>query len=137
MLQRVQTIWLFLAAICAFASLKFPFFTGMKSLPETGYQDLNGFSSLYLVVVTIAIGVIALINIFLYTNRKLQFRLCILGMILEACLIFIYYKMVSKYSEGAYSLSAALQIFVFLFFALASKGIKNDDKIVKESNRLR
>lgn len=137
MLQRVQTIWLFLAAICAFASLKFPFFTGIKLMPETGYHDLNGTSSLFLMVVTIAIGVIALINIFLYTNRTLQFRLCILGMILEACLIFIYYKMVSKYSEGAYSLSAALQIFVFLFFALASKGIKNDDKIVKESNRLR
>lgn len=137
MLQRVQTIWLFLAAVCAFASLKFSFFTGIKILPDNSFHALNGTSSLYLMVVTIAVGVIALINIFLYTNRKLQFRLCLLGIILEACLIFIYYKMVSKYSEGAYSLSAALQIFVIVFFALAAKGIKNDDKIVRESNRLR
>lgn len=137
MLQRVQTIWLFIAAVCAFASLKFSFFTGIKLMPEVTYHDLNGTSSLFLMVVTIAIGVVAIINIFLYTNRKLQFRLCLLGIILEACLIFIYYKMASKYSEGTYSLSAALQIFVIMFFALAAKGIKNDDKIVRESNRLR
>ncbi|MEO5967664.1 MAG: DUF4293 domain-containing protein [Ferruginibacter sp.] len=137
MLQRVQSIWLFLAALCAFASLKFPFFTGMKLLPDHTYNNLVGTSNLYLMAVTIAIGVIALITIFLYANRRLQFRLCLLGIILEACLIFIYYKMSSKYSEGTYALSAALQVFVLMFFALAAKGIKNDDKIVRESNRLR
>jgi len=136
MLQRIQTIWLFLAAVCTFAGLKLPFYTGNGPMLE-GYHALTGTSGINLMILTIGIGVIALINIFLYSNRKLQFRLCLLGILLEIVLIYLYYNIASNYAEGTYALSAALQLFIILFFALAARGIKHDDKIVKESNRLR
>jgi hypothetical protein len=38
---------------------------------------------------------------------------------------------------GTYALTAVLQAGILLFFFLAARGISNDDKIIKESNRLR
>ena len=136
MLQRIQSIWLLLASVCAFLGLKMSFYSGTTAdgIPS---HKLIGIENLALMIPTIAIGILSLICIFLYSNRKLQLRLCLLGIILEVCLIIIYYKMVSNYSEGAYSLSAALQAFVLLFLGLAARGIRSDEKIVRESNRLR
>ena len=58
---------------------------------------------------------------------------------LEAGLIFLYYNEVKKFTPGTgtYALTALLQACIVLFFFLAAKGINNDDKIIKESNRLR
>lgn len=136
MLQRIQTIWLFLAAVAAFLSLKLPFYSGTNPEGIPGYE-LMGTENFYLLLLTVAIGVIALICIFLYTNRQLQFRLTLLAIILEAGLITLYILEVRKYMGGTYALTAILQAAVLIFLILAAKGIKHDDKIVRESNRLR
>ncbi len=136
MLQRIQSIWLLLAAAAAFLSLKLPFYSGTNPEGIPGYE-LLGTENFYLLLLTVAIGVIALICIFLYTNRSLQFRLTVLALILEAGLIALYILEVRKYMGGTYALTAILHAFVLLFLILAAKGIKNDDRIVKESNRLR
>jgi hypothetical protein len=125
MLQRIQSIWLFLASVCAFATLKLSTYSGTKPDGIPSYE-LTGSENFTLMLPTIAIGVIALITIFLYNNRKLQFRLCLLGIVLEVLLIFLYYTEISKYPEGTYSLTAILHPAVLVFFFLAS-----------ESNRLR
>ena len=136
MLQRIQTIWLFLAAVCAFLSLKFPFYSGTNPEGIPGYE-LMGTENFYLLLTTVAIGVIALITIFLYANRKLQFRLALLAIILQLGLIALYIVEANKYMGGTYALTAILQAASLLFLILAAKGIKQDDKIVRESNRLR
>ena len=139
MLQRIQTIWLFLAALCAFLSFQFPFFSGttiVNDLPNV-YTTITGASNLKLIIPTTALAVLALIAVFMYKNRKVQLRLCIIGMLLEALLIFLYYTEVKKFAEGDYSLTALLQTCIVLFFFLAAKGINSDEKLIKESNRLR
>ncbi len=138
MLQRIQSIWLLLAGLCAFASLKMPFYVGTSKdlIPSS---ELNGTTNFYLMALTIAIGIIALICIFMYNNRKLQLRLAVLGLVMEAGLIFLYYSYVKQFvsGTGTYALTALLQGCVILFFFLAAKGISRDSKIIKESNRLR
>ncbi len=138
MLQRIQTIWLFLASACAFISLKVPFYNGTRS-DATLPNKLLGTDNFYLMLLTIAIGVIALITIFLYSNRKLQIRLCLLNILLEGLLIFLYYKQTITFvaGSGTYSLTAILQVLILIFLFLAIRGINNDNKIIKESNRLR
>jgi hypothetical protein len=136
MLQRIQSVWLFLAAVAAFASLKLPYYSGTNKLGVPGY-NLEGTENFPIMLLTIAVGVLALITIFLYSNRKLQLRLCILGILLEALLIFLYYNEIKHYMGGTYSLTALLQGLVVLFFFLAARGISNDNKIIRESNRLR
>ncbi len=88
MIQRIQSVWLLLASACAFLSLKMPFYVGTNKDNVASYK-LMGTENFYLMLLTIAIAVLALINIFLYTNRKLQIRLSVLGIMLELLLIFL------------------------------------------------
>jgi hypothetical protein len=96
-----------------------------------------GMENFMLILPTIAIGVIALINIFLYKNRTLQFRLCILAIVLELLLMFLYYREIATYLDGTISLTALLHVGVLIFLVLSARGIRYDDKIIKESSRLR
>jgi len=136
MLQRIQSIWLLLASVCAFLTLKLPTFSGTTpdGIPSS---ELMGMPNFLLTVLTVIIGVLALITIFLYGNRKLQFRLCLLGLILEIGLIVLYYLEIKKYLLGTYALTSIFHVGVILFFFLAARSITNDDKIIRESNRLR
>ena len=138
MLQRIQSIWLFLAAACAFISLKVPFYSGTNKAGLSSYK-LMGVENFYLMLLTIAIGVVALIAIFIYSDRKLQLRICILGILLECLLIFLYYKETTRYvaGSGTLSLTSIFQFLILVFFFLAARGINNDNKIIKDSNRLR
>lgn len=139
MIQRIQSVWLLLASACAFLSLKLPFYSGtynVDPLTKT-FKELTGTENLLLIILSSCIAMLALINIFLYKNRTLQLRLCVLGMLLEAGLIALYYREVTNFINGNYALSALLHGCIMLFFFLAARGISRDSKIIKESNRLR
>jgi len=135
MIQRIQSVWLLLAAVCAFATFKFEFYAGVGSPNNAPF--LTAGVNFLISIVTIAVGALALVNIFLFKQRTLQLRLCVLGILLEALLIFLYYRQVQTYTTGTYSLTAILHgIIVFAFF-LAAKGINKDAKLIKDSDRLR
>ena len=139
MIQRIQTLWLLLAAIFAFLGFKFSFYSGAilePGSPET-YVKVTGITSIPLIIVTTAVGVLAMISIFLYKNRSLQLKLSIGGIALQAILLFLYYNETSNFVRGTFSLTAIMQALVPFFFLLAAKGISKDEKIIKESTRLR
>jgi len=136
MIQRIQTLWLLLAATCAFAGFKFSFYSGTK-LNDPVLQELNGTGTLLLMIAGIAVGGLALITIFLFKNRTLQFRLCLLGILLQIVLIYLYYREVTTFTQGTYSLTSILQPTIVLSYILAAVGIRKDSKMVKDSDRLR
>lgn len=136
MIQRIQSLWLLLASACAFATFKFSFYSGTKGIDIT-LHELNATESFLLMLTTIAVGGLALVNIFLFKKRTLQLRLCVLGILLEAVLIFLYYREVNTFTQGTYSLTSILQMIIVLAFVLAARGINKDAKILKESDRLR
>ena len=136
MIQRIQSIWLLLASAAAFATLKFSYYTGTKA-GDIASQKLIGTTAFPLMLTTIAVGVLALITIFLFKNRTLQLRLCFLGILLEAVLIFLYYREVQTFTTGTYSLTALLHSIIVIAFVLAARGITKDNKLVKGSDRLR
>lgn len=137
MLQRIQTIWLFLAAVCIFLTLKFSTYSGTNKEMVSPYF-LKGTENLVLMFVTIAAGIIPLVAIFLYAQRKLQLRMAILAILLQLGLIFLYYREVETFiGKGAISLTAALHVLALIFIFLAIRGISADDKLIKDSNRLR
>ena len=135
MIQRVQSLWLLLAAACAFATFYFAFYSGLSTVHD---PFLKADATFLISAVTVAVGALALVNIFLFKKRTLQLRLCVLGIVLEALLIFLYYREITKtYTVGSYSLTAILHgIIVFAFF-LAAKAINKDEKLIKDSDRLR
>jgi hypothetical protein len=136
MIQRIQSIWLLLAAACAFAGFKFSFYSGNK-LNDPLLHDLNATSTLLLMTTTIAVGSLAFITIFLFKKRNLQRWLCISGILLEVLLIFLYYRETSTFIQGNYALTAILHGIIILAFVLAAKAINKDSKLVKDSDRLR
>ncbi len=136
MIQRIQSLWLLLAAVSAFASFKFPYYSGTNQKGIADYQ-LNATENFLLMLVTALVGCLALFLIFLYKNRTLQLRLCLLGIVTEALLIYLYYREVQTFSTGTLSLTSILQSVIVIAFFLAARAINKDEKMVKESDRLR
>lgn len=136
MIQRIQSLWLLLASVFTFAGLKFSFYSGNK-LNDIVLHQLNGTENFLLMLTTIVIGGLALITIFLFKKRALQRRLCVLGILLESGLLFLYYRETTTFIQGTYSLTAILQSLIVLAFFMAARAITHDEKIIKDSDRLR
>ena len=137
MIQRIQSLWLLLASASAFITLKFSFYSG-TDVNNVPYQMLTGATSGFLILtLTLLVGLIAAIAIFLFKNRTTQFWLCITGFVAEVILILLYYIKIKTFSQGTLSLTSLLHIAVILFFILAVRGISKDEKLIKDSDRLR
>lgn len=136
MIQRVQTLWMIVAAIAVFLTLKFSFYSGTLMADNT-YHELIAADNFFILILTSAIGTGIIIDIFLYKHRSVQFRIIIVAILLECLVIFLYIKQTGKYSTGNFGLWSVLHILIIVFLILAAKGIYNDSKLIKESNRLR
>lgn len=136
MIQRIQTLWLLLAGACALAGLKFSFYSGTNAKGLSPYE-LNGTESFLLILCSVVVGGLALFTIFLYKKRGLQLFLSIVGILLEILLIFIYYREATTFSKGTYSLTAMLPLIGMIGFFMAARGIRKDEKLLKETERLR
>lgn len=135
MLQRFQSISLLLASAASFLSMKLPFYTGFDK--ELKPAELDATSTIVLMIITIGVGVMALITIFLFKNRNTQFFLCLTGIVLQAWVIFLYFKESGTFTTGTYALSALLQPLILIFFFLAARGVRRDMNVIKDSERLR
>ena len=136
MIQRIQSVWLLLASACAFATFKFSYYSGTNAKGLSPYE-LKANESFLLMLTTVVVGGLALFTIFLFKKRNLQIPLCVLGILLEALLIFLYYREVSTFTKGTYSLTAILHSIIVLAFFLAARAIHKDQRMVKDSDRLR
>ena len=135
MIQRIQTLWLLLASACAFATFKFPYFTGINA--KTVPAELTAAGNFGIMLITIVVGGLAFITIFLFKKRKLQIWLSVLGILLEALLIFLYYSETKTFISGTPSITALLHGTIVFFFFIAARAISRDEKVVKASERLR
>ena len=136
MIQRIQTIWMLLAALAVFLTLKFSFYSGTL-IEKNTYDTVIATDNIILLILTSALGTGIIINIFLYKQRSVQIKIAIAALLVEFLIIFMYIREINKFSAGNFSLWSALHLVIILFLIFAAKGIYNDSKLVKESNRLR
>ncbi len=136
MIQRVQTIWMILAAIAIFLTLKLPFYSGTL-LTDNSFDSLIATDNFILMVLTCALGSALVINIFLFKHRTLQFRICIIAILTELLLLFLYYRQTKLYSNGSLDLWAIFHLVTIIALIFAARGIYKDEKLIKDSNRLR
>lgn len=148
MIQRVQTLWMILAAIAVFLTIKFSFYGGTLALEntaggasglvnDTGYHLVSATDNFLILILTSALGTGIIINIFLFKHRSIQIRIIIAAIIVECLIVFLYIRETQKYSQGNFNIWAILHIFIIVFLILAARGIYRDSKLIKESNRLR
>ncbi len=138
MIQRLQSIWLLLATAFNALTFKLPFYSGdwtrdLSPLPV----DLNAVTTVWLTILTALTGLLALITIFLYKNRKLQLKLCYLGVFLTAALLTVYFLEIAHFQSGNVALWAVFYFAILACFVLAARGVSNDEKLVKSMDRLR
>lgn len=140
MIQRKQTLWLLVAVICAGLTFKFPFFNGTVINGSTGVEgaEITATDNIFLLVLTSATIFIALLTIFLFKNRRLQIQLSFVGLILSIGLIGLYFYYTKNFEPGGrISLTALFTLFTVLGFLMALRGIRNDQKLIRDLNRLR
>ena len=136
MIQRIQTLWLLLASICAFASVKLPFYFGSLEVPGPTVT-ITPYDNFMLLVFVIATALMALVSIFLFSNRSLQIKMCIVGLVLSLANLMHYFLYMKNFKTGGLSLYSALSFLVPVFFILAIIGIYKDQKLLKSLDRLR
>ena len=90
-----------------------------------------------IMVLTSALGTAIVVNIFLFRHRLVQFKLCIISLIVEVILLFLYLRELKNYSKGTYDLWSIFHLITIIMLILAARGIYKDEKLVKDSNRLR
>lgn len=136
MIQRIQSVWLLLAAIAAVLSFKFSFYSGTMD-GEEGTQYLLASSNLFLVVLTTLLAAGCLILIFLFKDRKRQLRLTIAATFISIVNTVLYFSQLKKFIDGAISLTAVFVLIIPILLFFAARGIWKDEKLIKSLDRLR
>ena len=140
MIQRKQTLWLLLATIAAFLTLQFPFYTGnvVDAITNVNaFTELNARYNILITIISVAVGVIALITIFLYNDRKKQIVFSTLNCLLSITVIVLYFLQIKKFTDGAISITSLIALVIPVLIVLAIIGIYKDEKLIKSVDRLR
>lgn len=149
MIQRIQSIFLLLAAAALGSQFALPYGqttadNPARSLPALADGAFNPLDNIGLLGLTTLGALLALITIFLYKNRMLQARLAGLG-VLVTILLLVLVGISSKTTldqlpeGGSMQLSAglALPVVALLFNWLAGRAIRKDEALVRSMDRLR
>lgn len=144
MLQRIQTIFLALGAVCSGLLYAFPFARTSTAEQQSLFDDslYNLLDHVGLIVLFGVSLILALAAIFLFNNRKRQIlvsRLSLLFNILGIFLALILFMNDSKTLKATPDdgLGIYLPILFILFLVLAIRYISKDEKLVKSMDRLR
>lgn len=138
MIQRQQTLWLLLAAAASFLSFKFPFYTGNILENNTSrFEELDGGSNFFLLVLTGLSVLIAAIAIFMFKDRKTQLKLSLSGIVISGILLILYFTQLKKFSTGNFALTAIIVFAILVGYIMAARGIWKDEKLVKSLDKLR
>lgn len=155
MIQRIQTVYLLFAALVIFSLYLFPLahdvlIDGIPStIKVTGiYQTINGqvankASFVALTAVTALVGLIPLVIVFLFRNRKQQVALCYSAILVIIGFSFWVAQTVKNATGGVVLSTNNMGIGIFLssisivLLILAAKSINKDEKLVRSADRLR
>ncbi len=135
-IQRIQTVYLILVALI---SGGLPFWLTLW-MGEDG-TAVYAAEILWIALAFYGSALLSVIAIFMYKNRKNQFVINRLNLILNLFLLgFFVYRSLSLSGETAVSekgIGMLIPVFSIVFLALANKAIKKDEDLVKSVDRLR
>jgi Ca2+/Na+ antiporter len=140
MIQRQQTLWLLLATVAGILTFMFPFATGEEMVNKTAMKqtvEVIAGSNFFTLILTIASIGLSAVTIFMFKDRKLQMRLCLLGLLLAILILVLYIVDMRKLLSSTPALWAVLPVAVIAAYFLAYKNIRKDEKLVKSLDKLR
>lgn len=150
MIQRIQTLYLLLAAAALGLQFVLPYavapagsVTDAAATFSDGVFDLN--DRLGLLINTVVAAALALVALFLYKNRLAQSRMtsfglfasAILAVTLAAQFFFLGNEAGSSIGNIRYQAGVGLPAAAALLLWLANRGIRRDEALVRSADRLR
>ena len=144
MIQRIQTVYLLLAALL---SLVLPFvwplwpdaegnLVSSARMAETGDTGFTFFASLFLVS-----GIMSLLTVLSFKNSKTQLRIntfnIVVNLIILGLLIYHLLTLPGETMVSEKGIGLLLPFVVIVLLAIARRAIKKDENLVKSVDRLR
>ena len=140
MIQRQQTLWFLLATAAAIFTFMFPFATGEKLVEKTAMRqstEIIAGGNFFTLILSIASIGISAVTIFMFKDRKLQLKLCILGLLISVLILVLYFMEMNKLLKSTPALWAVLPVVVVISYFMAFRNIRKDEKLVKSLDKLR
>jgi hypothetical protein len=147
MIQRIQSVFLFLAAGLLSGQFFVPYYTispqtvGLPpSLTDGALTPTDNIGTLGLTILSAGL---ALVAIFLFKNRKLQMTISNLAMVVAIMLLalfgMVYYQTTAVVNDpsGHTGFGWALLVLALVALFLATRGIRKDENLVRSMDRLR
>lgn len=156
MIQRIQTLYMFLTFVVMLLLAFFPIATfiggneefqialwGIGSTAEPGTYVVK---TIHMGILWSLATLLPLVNLFLFKNRWLQLRLCIVEIVLLLGMqiyigfyIFNSRSVIAQFeiSSMKYSLVDIMPIIGIILTVLAFRGIVHDQALIKSLNRIR
>jgi len=147
MIQRIQSIYLLLAAILLLPMFMFPIATFGENIlyachiknPENGQSII---SMVVLALLLVFSTLLSFYSIFKYKNRKLQRKLgwfnisiLITALLVEVIYVIRIQGILQTNSRPAFA--SIIPVVSIMLIILANRAIKKDDDLVKSADRLR
>ncbi len=145
MLQRIQSVYLFLGAVAMILFTFLPLYNPLdegdasRSLWDTLIQSP---STAVIPIVSLLVTVLSLIVIFQYGNLKRQLRNVNILICITVTLVLIVgvniYNAVTLNGIGSVNLwITALPVSALLMFVLGRRGVKSDKQLLESADRIR
>lgn len=147
MIQRIQTVYLLLAAVLGGLISFYDPGLWRARLVNNTYQYFTGQSSYLYFILLMLVIVLAVVSIFLFKKRKLQFRLTVVNLLISLAVIALQYVKIKSeatqlsearmLASGTYLPAAFLPVVIVVLLFLAARGIYKDERLIKSLDRLR
>lgn len=139
MIQRIQTLWLLLAALVMAGIFYFPVYKFPEGIDLTIGNN-------YLAIALTGLSIILnLVAVFSFKNRKNQKNLCWVNILVcLGLLAWLFYSVSAGQAQpintdagGYYWIGAFLPLVAIIFLLMARSAIRKDEKLIKSMDRLR
>lgn len=132
MIQRIQSVYLIIAGLVS---------AGLSNVLPTGHDVIGNFGTPFLYEGMLFSGLLSFIIIFIFKNRKLQFVLgrinILLNLILLSVFVYLSLTLPGEILISEKGIGQFIPIVAIVLLVLANKSIKKDEQLVKSVDRLR
>ncbi|MBL7718565.1 MAG: DUF4293 domain-containing protein [Flavipsychrobacter sp.] len=144
MIQRIQSLWLLVAALVNAGVFYFPLYRGhVDNAGVDTLMYLEVGQRMPLLLAALVMTILPAVAIFLYGNRKRQKRIVLVSFVAAISFITVGMMYVTRFisesgiANDSYWIGMVLPFISIVFLVLAFMGIRKDEKLVKSLDRLR
>lgn len=143
MIQRIQSLYLFLSLVCTLLLYLFPIWQTTAGSTD-GMQVIGAGTHLLLLPLPVIMAISHLLSLFSFKHRKRQKQLCtgnillyIIFLLGGLLLIQLEHHFFQHFNLFEFRLGAVLPLAGILLNVLARNGIKKDEALLRSMDRLR